>query len=151
MLYEKGKIDDKKHRYSNNSAPEFTDAELMTNYIFVITGQKYFQVKQIYRFAKEYMHSRFPKLPSYQAFNNRINRLPEAFKTLSAGLFTGFIPKDCDMETSLTDSMPVVACKGKNKKAKVATEVVDKGWCSTKNIYQTDFWRPAVQQKDFWR
>ena len=31
--------------------------------------------------------------------------------------------------------MPIVTCKGKNRKAKVATEIVDKGWCSTKNMY----------------
>ena len=31
--------------------------------------------------------------------------------------------------------MPIVTCKGKNKKGKVAREVVDKGYCSTKNMY----------------
>jgi len=46
-----------------------------------------------------------------------------------------FYPKDCDWETSLTDSMPIVTCKGKNRKSKVAREVVDKGYCSTKNMY----------------
>ena len=122
-------------RFSNNSSPEFTDAELMTVYLFVVTQQQYFQVKQIHRFASEYMLSWFPKLPSYQGFNNRLNRMPEAFKTLAIGLFINFIPSDCDFETSLTDSMPIVTCKGKNRKAKVATEIVDKGWCSTKSMY----------------
>ena len=46
-----------------------------------------------------------------------------------------WVVKDCDVETSLTDSMPVVTCKGKNRKSKVAREVVDKGYCSTKNMY----------------
>jgi len=31
--------------------------------------------------------------------------------------------------------MPIVTCMQKNRKAKVAREVVDKGWCSTKNMY----------------
>ena len=31
--------------------------------------------------------------------------------------------------------MPIVTCKGKNRKSKVAREVVDKGYCSTKNMY----------------
>ena len=31
--------------------------------------------------------------------------------------------------------MPVATCKGKNRKEKVAGEVVDKGYCSTKNMY----------------
>jgi hypothetical protein len=122
-------------RFSNNSSPEFTDQELMTIYLFVMTEQKYHQVNDIHRFAKEYLHSWFPKLPSYQAFNHRLNRLSEAFKALAKGLFTCFVPEDCDLKTSLTDSMPIVTCKGKNRKAKVATEIVDKGWCSTKNMY----------------
>ena len=122
-------------RFSNNSLPEFTDQELMTIYLFVMTEQKYFQVKDIHLFAKEYLYSWFPKLPSYQAFNHRLNRLSEAFKALAIGLFTCNVPEDCDLSTSLTDSMPIVTCKGKNRKAKVATEIVNKGWCSTKNMY----------------
>ena len=106
-------------RFSNNSSPEFTDAELMTIYLFVMTEQKYFQVKDIHLFAKEYLYSWFPKLPSYQSFNHRLNRLSETFKALSIGLFTCNVPEDCDLSTSLTDSMPIVTCKGKNRKAKV--------------------------------
>ena len=130
-------------RFSNNSSPEFTDAELMTIYIFVMSDQKCFQIKDIHLFAKEFLRSWFPKLSSYQSFNNRLNRLSEAFKTLAMGLFTCYAPEDCDLSTSLTDSMPmviersrnIVTCKGKNRKAKVATEIVDKGWCSTTNMY----------------
>jgi len=32
-------------RFSNNSSPEFTDQELMSIYLFVMTEQKYHQVK----------------------------------------------------------------------------------------------------------
>jgi hypothetical protein len=122
-------------RHSNNSSPEFTDQEAMSIYLFALTEQKCFQVKDIYFFAKDYLHSWLPKLPSYQAFNSRLNRLSEAFRTLAIGLFTGYIPEDCDLKTSLTDSMPVVTCKQKYRKAKVARELADKGWCSTKNMY----------------
>jgi hypothetical protein len=122
-------------RHSNNSFPEFTDQEVMTIYLFAITEQRCFQVKEIYLFAKEYLDTWFPKLPSYQAFNCRLNRLSEAFRTLTIGLFSSYTPEDCDLKTSLTDSMPIVTCKGKNRKAKVARELVDKGWCSTKNMY----------------
>jgi len=122
-------------RFSNNSEPEFTDQELMTVYLFVTTQQQYFQVKQIHRFANEYLLSWFPKLPSYQAFNNRLNRMSEAFKALAAVLFICFVPEDCVKQVSLTDSLPIVTCKGKNKKGKVAREITDKGYCSTKNMY----------------
>ena len=33
-------------RFSNNSSPEFTDAELMTVYLFVVTEEERFQVKK---------------------------------------------------------------------------------------------------------
>ena len=122
-------------RFSNNSSPEFTDVELMTVYLFVISEQEYFKINQIHGFAEEYLRSWFPKLPSYQGFVNRLNRMSEAFTALSIVLFTCFIPKDCDRDISLTDSLPIVTCKGKNKKAKVAREIVDKGYCSTKNMY----------------
>jgi hypothetical protein len=122
-------------RFSNNSSPEFTDAELMTVYLFVLSEQEYFKLTQIHRFTKEYLLDWFPKLPSYKGFVNRINRISEAFKTLSIILFSCFVPNDCDQQVSLTDSMPIVTCKGKNRKAKVAREVVDKGYCSTKNMY----------------
>ena len=44
-------------RFSNHSAPEFTDAELMTIYLFVMGEVQRFQVKQIHRFAKEFLRS----------------------------------------------------------------------------------------------
>lgn len=122
-------------RFSNNSSPKFTDQEVMTIYLFVIMEQEYFKVKQIHRFAKEYLYSWFPDLPSYQEFVTRLNRLSDSFKILASTLFCCFFPDDCDPETSLTDSMPIVTCKGKNRKAKVAREIVDKGYCSTKNMY----------------
>jgi len=122
-------------RFSNNNSLELTDQEVLTIYLFAITQQQYYQIKQIYKFADEYMRSWFPKLPSYAAFNNRLNRLSEALRVLAIGLFTSFVPDDCDLQISLTDSMPIVTCKGKNRKAKVAVEVVDKGYCSTKNMY----------------
>jgi hypothetical protein len=107
----------------------------VTVYLFVLSEQEYFKLKQIHRFTKEYLDDWFPELPSYQGFVNRINRMSEVFKALSMVLFTCFAPKDCDRQISLTDSLPIVTCKGKNKKGKVAREVVDKGYCSTKNMY----------------
>ena len=60
-------------RFSNNSSPEFTDAELMTVYLFAVSEEERFQVKKIHRFASDYLLSWFPQLPSYQAFNHRLN------------------------------------------------------------------------------
>ena len=70
-------------RFSNNSQPKFTDAELMTVYLFVIAKEQRFQIKQFHRFTKDYMLSWFPKLPSYQACNHRLNHMSETFKFLA--------------------------------------------------------------------
>ena len=48
-------------------------------------------------------------------------------------MIQSFKPKDCDSLISIVDSMPIVTCKGKNRK--VATEITLKGYCSTKNMY----------------
>lgn len=121
-------------RHSNNNEPEFTDQEAMTIYLYAIYQEERFKCKQIYRFADNYLRSWFPKLPSYAAFNNRINRLSEAFTHLVRPLLTEFMPKDCSSEVSLLDSMPIITCSGK-RAGKVATELTDKGYCSTKGMY----------------
>lgn len=107
----------------------------MTIYLFAGYFQKYFEIKDIHSFAKEYLSSWFPLLPSYQTFNLRLNRLNEAFKVLSQRLINSFIPEDCDFDISLVDSMPIITCGGRNREAKVARELVTKGFCSTKNQY----------------
>jgi hypothetical protein len=93
-----------------------------------------YKVKQIHRFANEYLHSWFPNLGSYAAFNNRLNRLSEAFKLLVTPMLEKFRPKDCCLDQSLLDSMPIITCSGR-RTPKVATEIVDKGVCSSKGIY----------------
>jgi hypothetical protein len=122
-------------RYSNNSKPVFTDQEIMTIYLFAGHCQKYFLVKDIHSFAKEYLFSWFPALPSYQTFNYRLNMLSEAFAVLSQRLIESFKPVDCDSMISLVDSMPVITSAGRNRTGKVAPEITAKGYCSTKNQY----------------
>jgi hypothetical protein len=107
----------------------------MTVYLFLLSEQQYPKLKQIHNFANDYLISWFPKLPSYQGFVYRMNRMSEAFKALTITLFSFFAPKDCDDQICLTDSLPIVTCKGKNKKGKVAREIADKGYCSTKNMW----------------
>ena len=121
-------------RFSNNDQPELTDQEIMTIYLYSIHEEQRFKVKQIHRFANEYLHTWFPNLGSYAAFNNRLNRLSEAFKRLVVPLLEEFQPKDCCLDQSLLDSMPIITCSGR-RAPKVATELVDKGVCSSKGMY----------------
>jgi hypothetical protein len=121
-------------RFSNNNDPALSDQEIMTIYLFCMQEEQRFKIKQIHRFANEYLRSWFPALGSYQAFNKRINRLSEAFRKLTEPLLNEFIPEDCFLDQSLLDSMPIITCSGK-RTPKVATEIVDKGRCSSKNLY----------------
>lgn len=121
-------------RFSNNNKPMLSDQEIMTIYLFSIHEEQRYGVKQIHRFANEYLRSWFPDLGSYAAFNNRLNRLSEAFKQLVTPLLEEFRPEDCCLGQSLLDSMPIITCSGR-RSPKVATEIVDKGICSSKGIY----------------
>ena len=89
-------------RFSNNSNPEFTDEEVLTIYLFCGYCQRYFNIKEIQTFAKEYLSSWFPKLPSYQTFCVRLNMLSETFKVLVETMIQSFKPKDCDSIISMS-------------------------------------------------
>jgi len=121
-------------RFSNNDKPDLTDEEIMTIYLFAIEEEQRFTIKQIHKFANDYLRSWFPKLGSYAAFSNRLNRLSEAFKDLATTLITDFYPESCYSNQSLLDSMPIITCSGK-RSGKVAKDITDKGYCSTKSIY----------------
>jgi Transposase DDE domain len=121
-------------RFSNNNKPTFSDQEVMTIYLYTMHHEGHRKVKDIHRFANEYLKSWFPMLGSYQAFNNRLNRLSGAFTKLVEILLLDYQPDDCCLDQSLLDSMPIITCSGK-RSAKVAPEITDKGYCSTKGIY----------------
>jgi len=121
-------------RFSNNNEQDLTDQEIMTIYLFVIKEEQRFSVKQIHLFAVEYLHSWFPKLGSYSALNNRLNNLSEVFKSLLSSLFIEYFPENCFPNQSLLDSMPIITCSGK-RLGKVAKDLTDKGYCSTKSLY----------------
>lgn len=121
-------------RFSNNNKPEFTDQEAISIYLYVMQVEDHHKVNKIHEFASEHLREWFPKLPSYVAFSKRINRLNEAFKALALPLLNTFTPSDCDKSICLVDSMPIIICSGK-RNSKVAQEITDKGFCSTKGIY----------------
>ena len=79
-------------RFSNNKAPKFTDQEIMTIYLYVMHQRGYTKIKDIHSFACEYLRDWFPSLGSYQAFNNRLNRLGGAFNRLAQILQRSCIP-----------------------------------------------------------
>ena len=122
-------------RHSNNNVPRFSDEEVLTVYLFCGAMEKRTTVIDKHRFAKDYLTDWFPNLPSYQTFNTRLNRMGEALRALSSEIISSFKPEGADMSNSIVDSMPVITCAGRNRKGKVAREIADKGFCSTKNMY----------------
>ena len=57
----------------------------MTVYLWGIHQRRFEQKKQktIYEYTKNHLKDWFPKLPSYQAFSDRLNKLAPAFQALS--------------------------------------------------------------------
>jgi len=121
-------------RFSNNNSPDFTDEELLTIYIFSMIEEEKYKVKSIHSFAKKYLHDWFPKLPSYQTFNNRLNRLASVFPPLIVYMLRDVDTLGVRFDISILDSMPIITCSGK-RSGKVASQITDKGYCSTKKMH----------------
>lgn len=121
-------------RMSPNDSPKFTDAECLTIYLYAVIEEEKYQVKSIHRYAKSYLMSWFPDLPSYQAFNHRLNFLSELFSHICQHLLNEVSREGVDFHRSLLDSMPIMSCSGK-RAGKVAPELTDKGYCATKKMH----------------
>lgn len=121
-------------RFSNNNKQDFTDQEIMTIYLFAVQEEQRTDIKQIHRYACDYLLDWFPKLGSYAGFSNRLNQLSEAFRGFATSLLEDHLPSDCFRDQSLLDSMPIITCSGK-RSGKVAKGLTNKGYCSTKGLY----------------
>jgi hypothetical protein len=127
----------KHQRLSNNSKPEFTDCELVTCYFFGML-ENHRQQKAIYNYIAKHWRAWFPALPTYQAFNNRLNNLQLDFQIIIELLLTAkFKNRDAGFSAdSLVDSFPVMLSTGeKAKRCRTASELADFGYCSSKDIY----------------
>lgn len=122
-------------RHSNNNVHILSDEEVLTVYLFCGAMEKRTTVKDKHQFAEDYLKDWFPNLPSYQTFNTRLNRMGGVLRALSSEIISTFKPDSADMCNSIVDSMPIITCAGRNRQGKVAREIADKGFCSTKNLY----------------
>lgn len=124
-------------RLSNNSKPCFTDQELVTCYFFGMLNNQT-QQQKIYDYIAHHWLACFPDLPTYQAFNKRLNHLASHFAVIT-DLLLGEKHRLLDLtetEDSLIDSFPVMLKRGRHaKSASVASEIADFGYCASKDIY----------------
>jgi hypothetical protein len=133
-------------RFSNNFCPKFSDKECITIYLWGIANQK-FEVKASYEFIKEYWLEWFPDLPCYENFVKRVNFLSDAFVLLAQ-----LLASEADMDSSvidyLTDSMPIIVAKeSRSGSAVTASELCNKGYCSSKKMYYYGVKLHALAQK----
>ena len=95
------------------------------------------RVKDIHQCIDAHYRDWFPKLPSYETFNRRLNRLNPAFPVLLSCLVTKWQRQALESQEFkflLTDSMPIVTCAG-NRNGKVARVLTEKGYNSTKKMH----------------
>jgi len=125
------------HRQSNNYCPNFTDQELMTIYLFGLIEQR-FTLSQTDKYIGNHWADWFPQMPSYQAVNNRLNAISSHFMPLIEGLVGQIQQLPALVDVRLTDSLPIILSKRPNS-ARVAGNIADKGYCSTKKLYYHGF------------
>ena len=122
-------------RQSNNSRPQFSDEECITVYLWGIK-QRRFELKTIYTYTKSHLSKWFPKMPSYQAFCSRLNYLAPAFQALANTWMYRVSSMNSIEMAYLLDSCPIILAKqARSSHAKVAPELCDKGFNSSRDEY----------------
>lgn len=127
----------KYQRWSNNTTePLFTDQEVITSYLFGHLQER-FKIKAIHSYIAQHWHAWFPQLPSYQAFNHRLNLLEAVWPVLLSELMTRLELPAAALETDqLLDSLPIMlAVRGRSTNACVARDQADKGYCESKKLW----------------
>lgn len=126
---------DLKYQRLSNFRPRFTDEELLTIYLFGHM-QGFHQQRRIYDYTCRHWRAWFPALPSYQAFNRRLNRLAESFERLITETLATPVGRLAAHADRLIDSLPISLAKWpRSGSARVAKNVADQGYCSTKRSY----------------
>lgn len=113
-------------RQSNNFRPQFSDEEGVTVYLWGIS-QRRFEQKTIYEYTKNHLLEWFSKLPTYQAFSDRLNRLAPVFQALAEHWLYIIGVDSRKVSEYIVDSCPVILAKGsRSGHAKAARELCEK-------------------------
>src|SRR5215210_2195925 len=119
-------------RLSNNREPLFTDQELITIWFFAHL-EGCFEKKKMHALVLKYWQEWFPRLPSYQTFVLRLNRLEPTFQTLGARLSAALAAKRTPVVDHLVDSLPIMLAQhGHSYGARVGREIADIAYCAAK-------------------
>ena len=98
--------------------------------------QGFNQQRRIYDYFSNHWRAWFPALPSFQAFNYRLNQLTTAFELLiEQCLISGSWQIDAQNDR-LIDSVPVMIARGtRASQSRVAPELANTGFCASKQQY----------------
>jgi hypothetical protein len=106
---------DLKYQRLSNFKPRCTDEELLTMYLFGHM-QGFQQQRRIHQYLRHHWQAWFPALPSYQAFNRRLNELVPAFEQLIGSALSPCVAQLAPSADRLIDSMPIMLAKGSRSK-----------------------------------
>ena len=119
-------------RLSNNRDPVFTDQELITIWFFAHL-EGCFEKKKMHQLILKYWPQWFTRLPGYQTFVLRLNRLEPTFQTFGALLSAALAAPHTPEFDHLVDSLPVMLAQhGHSYGARVGRELADIGFCAAK-------------------
>jgi hypothetical protein len=120
-------------RFSNNSIPFFTDAELFTCAIFAET-LGFHSKKSGYDYIKRHYQNWFPLLPVYEVYSRKLNKFNDALAYIFKVICHRYFPTI--RNEAVIDTTPIVVCKQQHSaKAKVGKPFVNKGYCAAKKMY----------------
>ncbi len=106
----------------------------MTIYLFGLIKQR-LELQQTYDYIVEHWLDWFPKLPTYEAVNNRLSQIGWHFESVVNGLCRHLHQHGDLLEhIVLTDSLPIILSR-QPASAKVALSMADKGYYATKKLY----------------
>ena len=87
----------------------------------------------MHRLILKYWREWFPRLPSYQTFVLRLNRLKPTFQTFEAMLAGALAARHTPELDHMVDSLPVMLARhGHSYGARVARDLADIGYCAAK-------------------
>lgn len=120
----------------NTTEPQLSDQELVTIYLFGHCQER-FKQKAIHQYIRQHWCGWFLHLPSYQAFNRRLNQLAEVWAILLGELLASQAGHfQLGTPDQVLDSVPIMlAVRGRSTDAKVARDLADKGYCDSKKIW----------------
>lgn len=129
----------KKNPFSQNFSPNqnyFFDEEVITAYLFGL-HRKLHNTKEIHFLITNYHLKDFPKIPEYESFNYRLNKLSPLFHELSTLLMESSDKgTDLNQLVLVLDSMPIIISKKTKKKEKMfSNNFANNGYCSSKKLY----------------